>query len=147
MFTVVFLQMYPIQQCPVAFYGRSMSGRRTEYLSKIFSVVSAVELYLRGTYTLLGNLVCTMHMCTALLYMFFLMTIGKIETETEVLRSILAQLEFSWLIWNYHDSVDVPFRHYLYVPEILQDPFCEREDEAHTCAQAYTYTMYIYMHG
>ena len=60
--------------------------------------------------------------------------VGKTETETEVLRSILAQLEFAWLVGDYEDRLGIPFRRHLYVPEkhpITKDPFCEREDEAH----------------
>ena len=59
---------------------------------------------------------------------------GKTETDTEAMRSILAQLEFSHLVRDYSDRLGVPFRHHLYVPEthpITNTPFCEREDEAH----------------
>jgi len=59
---------------------------------------------------------------------------GKTETTAEVLRSILAQLDFSYTVRDFHDRQGVPFRHHLYVPEIHPEtnlPFCEREDEAH----------------
>ena len=59
---------------------------------------------------------------------------GKTETDTEVMRSVLAQLEFSYLVRDYSDRLGVPFRQHLYVPEthpITNTPFCEREDEAH----------------
>lgn len=59
---------------------------------------------------------------------------GKTETDTEVLRSILAQLEYHYLVQHYSDNLGIPFRHHLYVPEkhpVINAPFCEREDEAH----------------
>ena len=37
------------------------------------------------------------------------------ETGVEVLRSILVQLEFSWLVRDYDDRLGVPFRHCLHV--------------------------------
>ena len=59
----------------------------------------------------------------------------KIENETELdmLRSILAQLEFCYTVRQY-DENGVPFRTYLHVPEIHPDSgmtFLEREDEGH----------------
>ena len=69
---------------------------------------------------------------------------GKSETDVEVLRSILAQLEFSWLVCDYDDRLGVPFRHRLYVPEIhpiTKEPFCEREDEAHVLKVGYSTTV------
>ena len=45
-----------------------------------------------------------------------------------------SNLEFSHLVRDYHDRLGIPFRYHLYVPEthpITNQPFCEREDEAH----------------
>ena len=50
-----------------------------------------------------------------------------------MLRSILAQLEFSHIVKEYDES-GIPFRSYLHVPEIHPDTnnvFLEREDEGH----------------
>ena len=50
-----------------------------------------------------------------------------------MLRSILAQLEFTYIVRQYDDS-GVPFRTHLYVPEVHPDSgtiFLEREDEGH----------------
>ena len=63
-----------------------------------------------------------------------LIYIGKTESTADKLRSVLAQLEFSYRIRHYHDIVGVPFRYHLYVPEahtITNLPICEREDEGH----------------
>lgn len=51
----------------------------------------------------------------------------------EMLKSILAQLEFSHTVKHY-DENGVPFRKHLYVPEIHPSSgtyFLEREDEGH----------------
>ena len=55
------------------------------------------------------------------------------ESYTEMLRSILAQLEYKYqiLLW---ESRGVPFRTYIYVPEthpITGKEYHEREDFAH----------------
>lgn len=50
------------------------------------------------------------------------------------LRSILAQMEYSYRVRHYNDIDGIPFRKHAYVPEIHPDTgsvFCEREDEAH----------------
>lgn len=50
-----------------------------------------------------------------------------------MLRSILAQMEYSFEVCKW-DEVGVPFRTYMYVPEvhhITKEPFLEREDEGH----------------
>ena len=50
-----------------------------------------------------------------------------------MLRSILAQLKLTHIVRQYDDS-GVPFRTYLYVPEVHPDSdtiFLEREDEGH----------------
>lgn len=49
------------------------------------------------------------------------------------LRSILAQLEYSYQVQHWHEQ-GVPFRTHMYVPEInalTGAPFHEREDDAH----------------
>ena len=59
--------------------------------------------------------------------------IGKSESFTQKLRSILAQFEFAHEVRKWQ-AKGVPFQTHLYVPEIhpvTQMPFCEREDEAH----------------
>ncbi|XP_065899778.1 uncharacterized protein [Dysidea avara] len=60
-------------------------------------------------------------------------TEGKTETKVEKLRSIMAQLEYTYQI-NQLSSKGIPFKEHLYVPEvhpITKVEFCEREDEAH----------------
>ena len=50
-----------------------------------------------------------------------------------MLRSILAQLEFCYIVRQY-DEKGIPFRTHLYVPEVHPDTkevFMEREDEGH----------------
>ena len=50
-----------------------------------------------------------------------------------MLRSILAQLEYQHQI-NYWESLGVPFKTHMYVPEvnpITGEEFHEREDEGH----------------
>lgn len=57
----------------------------------------------------------------------------KEEDETDMLRSILSQLEFTYLIRQY-DAQGVPFCSHLHVPEvhpITKSVFCEREDPGH----------------
>ena len=51
----------------------------------------------------------------------------------EMLRSILAQLEFTYVVQRY-DASGVPFRTHLHVPEfhpVSGSVFYEREDERH----------------
>ncbi|XP_065891566.1 uncharacterized protein [Dysidea avara] len=58
---------------------------------------------------------------------------GKDETPVEQLRSILAQLEYTYQI-NAWQAKGVPFKDYVYVPEIHPKAgmeFCEREDDGH----------------
>ena len=63
-----------------------------------------------------------------------LITAGKTESLVDKLRSIIAQLEFRFIIDEW-ETKGVPFQIYLYVPEIHPITnvkfFCEREDEAH----------------
>lgn len=50
-----------------------------------------------------------------------------------MLRSILAQMEFRYVIRQYDDG-GIPFRTYLHVPEVHPETgttFLEREDEGH----------------
>ncbi len=59
--------------------------------------------------------------------------VGKSENQAEKLRSILAQLEFSYQI-NDWEIKGVPFKTHLHVPEdhpLTGTMFCEREDEGH----------------
>ena len=55
---------------------------------------------------------------------------GKSETPPEMLRSILAQLEYTSLIRKW-DSEGVPFRQHMYVPEVhpqTLEGFQERDE-------------------
>ena len=61
---------------------------------------------------------------------FFL---GKQEELVDMLRSILAQLEYRRQVCTW-DEKGVPFRMYMYVPEVhkvTNSAFHEREDFAH----------------
>ena len=58
---------------------------------------------------------------------------GKSETCCDMLRSILAQLDYSYRIKHW-DSMGVPFKDHLHVPEVHSLTgvlFCEQEDEGH----------------
>lgn len=58
---------------------------------------------------------------------------GSRETTVEKLRSILAQMEYTYKVQTW-DKKGVPFRTHMYVPEvnpITGMEFHEREDEAH----------------
>ena len=58
---------------------------------------------------------------------------GTKEAEVDMLRSILAQLEFTHIVRQY-DNSGALFRTHLYVPELHPDSgtvFLEREDEGH----------------
>ena len=60
-------------------------------------------------------------------------TTGKSETKVDMLRSVLAQLDYTHQV-NHWDSLGVPFKTHLHVPEQHPDTssvFCEREDEGH----------------
>ncbi len=62
-----------------------------------------------------------------------LLSLGKTEDFTDMLRSILAQLEYRHQI-NYWESQGVPFKTHMYVPEVhplTEEEFHEREDEGH----------------
>lgn len=67
---------------------------------------------------------------------FVILIVGATnETKAEKLRSILAQMEFTYVICSYHEK-GIPFRHHLYVPESVPNdqvdyPYHEREDSAH----------------
>ena len=59
--------------------------------------------------------------------------VGREETTLEKLRSILAQLEYRYLVEHW-EMKGVPFRSHLHVPEVHPLTglmFCEREDEGH----------------
>ena len=65
--------------------------------------------------------------------MILLHTTGRDETEVDMLRSILAQLEYRYQVRTW-DTAGVPFRTCMYVPEIhpaTKAEFHEREDFAH----------------
>ena len=62
-----------------------------------------------------------------------LLCVGKSETPLEMLKSILAQLEFQYEILEW-EKKGIPFCSHVYVPEVhplTGVPFHEREDEAH----------------
>ena len=59
--------------------------------------------------------------------------VGKTETQTDKLKSILFQLHYKHLVEQY-EAKGVNFRFYLYVPEahpITKMEFHECEDEGH----------------
>lgn len=59
--------------------------------------------------------------------------IGRKETEEDMLRSILSQLDYRWQINSWLER-GVNFKDHLYVPEVHPETglhFCEREDEGH----------------
>ena len=69
------------------------------------------------------------------------MLTGKEESLLYMLRSILAQMEYSYRV-NYYHEQGIPFKTHLYIPEDHPETglgFCEREDEGHV------FKVYIYM--
>lgn len=59
--------------------------------------------------------------------------IGKTETQTDKLKSILSQLHYKYLVEQY-EAKGISFCSHLYVPEvhpITEMEFHEREDEGH----------------
>ena len=61
------------------------------------------------------------------------MYLGKDEIRIEKFLSVLAQLEYTHQVNDWH-SKGVPFKDHLYVPEVhplTGVEFCEREDEGH----------------
>ena len=94
-----------------------------------FITIFVAALYHVDTTITLGSLVYTPISMLAL----FCCDTGKTETTTEVLRSILAQLEYAHLVRQYVQE-GVPFHRHLNVPEthpMTKSPFCEREHEVH----------------
>ena len=80
--------------------------------------------------TLIGLQVSHLHSHAPLFILPFCI-LGKTEGKLEMVRSILAQLEYRYqiLLWT---SKGVPFRWHVYVPEvhpITGEAFHEREDE------------------
>ena len=74
---------------------------------------------------------------------------GKSETYCDMLRSILAQLDYSYQI-NHWNSVGVPFKDHLHVPEVHPLTgvlFCEREDEGHVFKVVITVIFVLYMYN
>ena len=80
------------------------------------------------------------------------MYIGEKEDQEGMLRSILAQLEFSYQICKWDDA-GTPFRTYMYVPEkhpLTGSEFHEREDFAHVlkvhmCTSQIGFGSYMYV--
>lgn len=74
----------------------------------------------------------------------------NMESEVEMLKSIFAQLEYTYEVCSWH-SQGVHFRHYLYIPEmhpLTGQMFIEREDEGHvfkvyTCTSVNCINRYI----
>ena len=69
---------------------------------------------------------------------YFYLVIGKTEERVDMLRSILAQMEYQYRVREW-DQKGVPFRTYMYVPEIhhiTQKPFLER--------MKVTFSRYVY---
>ena len=59
--------------------------------------------------------------------------VGKTETQTDQLKSILSQLHYKYLVEQY-EAKGISFRSHLYVPEvhpITEMEFHEHEDEGH----------------
>ena len=74
-----------------------------------------------------------MHLYVKFIIHIILHTTGKSETKVDMLRSVFAQLDYSYQI-NRWDSLGVPFKTHLHVPERHPDidsVFCERVDEDH----------------
>ena len=79
--------------------------------------------------------------CACQWYILFTHVDGEEESLTDKLRSILAQMEFTYVVRSW-DQQGVPFRTYLYVPEVhpnLGNVSHEREDEGHV------YKVHVYM--
>ena len=67
------------------------------------------------------------------MYSYYIIGSQDAETEIEMLRSILAQMDFSYTV-RLLDENGIPFRTYLHVSEIHPESkrvFMEREDEGH----------------
>ena len=79
---------------------------------------------------MLQQSLCT---CTAVHTFLPFLLAGKTETTVDKLRSILAQMEYSYQVRSWNEK-GVPFRTHIYVPEVHHltgKRFHEREDEAH----------------
>ena len=78
-----------------------------------------------------------------------LYNVGESETPADMMRSVLAQLEYCHEICEW-DRKGVPFRTHIYVPEVhplTNLPFCEMEDEPHVLKVIMAYiTMYIHLY-
>ena len=76
-----------------------------------------------------------MHLYVKFIIHIILHTTGKSETKVDMLRSVLAQLDYTYQI-NHWDSLGVPFKTLLHVPERHPDTdsvLCEREDDRRPC--------------
>ena len=85
--------------------------------------------------------------CTPNFHYSFFKFIGKSETYCDMLRSIFAQLDYYQI--NHWDSVGVPFKDHLHVPEVHPLTgvlFCEREDEGHVFKVIITISYVLYMY-
>ena len=78
-----------------------------------------------------------MHVCVinghSLYHIMLLTYLGKKETIPDMLRSILAQFEYTAQVMKY-SSQGIPFNKHLHVSEVNQysgEVMCQREDEGH----------------
>lgn len=69
---------------------------------------------------------------------------GKTETAIDKLRSILAQMEYSYQVRSWSDK-GVPFRTHIYVHHLTGERFHKREDEAHVFKVNIPVFAYMYM--
>ena len=85
-------------------------------------------MYVQETVCNFINLIGTVCVCVT---MYHLLETGEDETFGDKLRSILAQMDFKYIIRSWDEG---PFRTCMYVPEIhpiLSKEFHEHEDEGH----------------
>ena len=78
-----------------------------------------LSLTITLTITVLCNLrVFPTILCPSAFY--YSLCIGKGETEVDMLRSILSQIHFTWVVRKYDDE-GIPFRTQFHVPEVHPD--------------------------
>ena len=115
-------------------WRRFCTGKQSTVPIQISLLVSGKEQYLVATSTQLGIRVCyTSANNNYVVTWHHLNYAGRSETETDKVRSILAQLEYQFLIESW-EGKGVPFKSHLHVPEvhpITDTLFCEHEDEGH----------------
>ena len=76
---------------------------------------------------------CNYAILTIVMYLNNLGTKAAEESEIDIMCSILAHMEFTYVVRQYDDH-GVPFQTHLFVPEVHPDTgmmFLEREDEGH----------------